>query len=841
MIGSLLRRASARHLLGHPWQLVLALVGVAIGVAVVVAVDLANQSASRGFSLSVDALTGEATHRVVAGPEGLAEEWYVRLRSEAGVRPSAPVVEGFVDLPDHGGRSLRVLGVDVFAEAGIRPAVGGVAAQVEPGALLARGDGAVLLEQDLERLGLSSGDRFTVRHAGRDHELRVLAGVTPERRATATGLRDVLIMDIAAAQELLGRVGRLDRVDLVLDDAAAREAVEAELPPGARLVPADRRAQQLGEMTAAFQLNLQAFSLLALVVGAFLIYNTMTFSVVQRRRLLGLLRAGGATRRELLGVVLGEALVLGVTGTILGLALGTTLAQVLVDLVTRTINDLYFSLAVSELSISAGSLARGAVLGVGMTLVAALLPALEAARVPPRAALSRAYLEQRHRSWLPWLAALGVVLLAIGGFGLVASERGLVVPFAALFVVILGGAVLVPPLLWCAGRALAPVLGRSLGLVGRMAARGLTASLSRTGVAASALVVAVSAVIGVGVMVDSFRTTFADWLDATLHADIYISVAGDGALEPAQRERLLAVPGVATATQSRFVRVGAGERDARLRVFQIPSAAEGGFRFIDGDPETAWQRYRRGEAVLITEPYAWHRELGVGDDVTLTTGSGEQRFPVAGVVRDYGTSEGAIIMARATYDRYWDDPRVDSLGIHASDGVDPERLRERLASAAARGEQRLDLRSDHAIRERSLAIFDRTFTITEVLRLLAILVAVTGVLSALLALALERVREYAVLRAGGLTTRELAALVTGQNALVGLLSGLLAIPLGLALAAALILVINRRSFGWTLELAVDPWILIQAVALAVAAAVAAGLYPAWRVARTPPARAMQED
>ncbi|MFV8834819.1 ABC transporter permease [Aquisalimonas sp.] len=837
---SLLLRASLRYLWRHPWQLGLALLGVAIGVAVVVAVDLANQSASRAFTLSTEALTGQSTHQVVAGPEGIPEDWYVGLRREHGLRPSAPVVEGFVRLPERDDHSLRVLGVDVFAEAGMRPAIGAITGRVPVGELLAYPDGAVMLASDLARLGLEPGDPLTVRHRGRDHTLRVLEGMTPQRELDATGLRDVLIMDVAAAQELLSREGRLDRVDFVLDER--RLAVLSELlPDGARLVEADQRAASLAQMTDAFQLNLQAFSLLALVVGAFLIYNTMTFSVVQRRQLLGMLRATGTTRGEVFRVILLEAAVIGGVGTTAGLLLGLALATVLVDLVTRTIDDLYFALAIRELSVDPASLLRGAALGIGMTIVAALAPAREATAIPPRAALSRSFLEHRRRRWLPLLTVAGVVLGALGVVLLAATGERLTPAFAGLFALILGMALLVPPLLSLSVRLLAPVLGATAGYLGRMTARGVGASLSRTGVAAAALTVAVSAVIGVGVMVDSFRTTFADWLDATLHADVYVSVPGGGAMEPDQRQRLEGVEGVDFVTRSRFVRVGAGDHDARLRVFDIPTPAEEGFRFRAGDPDRAWRAYRDAGAVFVTEPYAWHHGIAVGDTVTLSTARGERPFPVAAVLYDYGTSEGAVIMGRQTYDNHWDDPAVDSLGVYAGDGVSTEGLRERLQSAAAEGEQLLQFQSNREIRTLSLEIFDQTFTITQVLRMLAVLVAVTGVLSALLALSLERAREYAVLRAVGVTPRELGGLVTAQNALVGVLSGLFAMPLGLGLAAALILVINQRSFGWSMDLAVDPWILLQALGLALVAALVAGLYPAWRMARTTPALAMKED
>lgn len=838
--GSLLLRASLRYLWRHPWQLALALLGVAIGVAVVVAVDLANQSASRAFTLSTEALTGEATHQVVAGPEGIPESWYVQLRREQGLRPSAPVVEGFVRLPEHDDHSLRILGVDVFAEGGMRPAIGGIAGSVPVGELLARPDGVVMLASDLTRLDLGAGDALTVRHRGRDHALRILAGMTPQRELDAAGLRDVAIMDIAAAQELLGREGRLDRVDFVLDERRL-EILSGILPDGARLVEADQRAESLAQMTDAFQLNLQAFSLLALVVGAFLIYNTMTFSVVQRRQLLGMLRATGTTRGELFRVILLEAAIIGVVGTLAGLLLGLALATVLVDLVTRTIDDLYFALAIRELSVDPMSLLRGAALGIGMTVIAALAPAREATAIPPRAALSRSFLERSRRRWLPLLSVLGLLLGGAGVALLAATEEQLAPAFAGLFALIVGAALLVPPLLFIAVRMLAPILGAVAGYLGRMTARGVGASLSRTGVAAAALMVAVSAVIGVGVMVDSFRTTFADWLDATLHADVYVSVPGGGAMEPDQRERLEGVQGLDFVTRSRFVRVGASDHDARLRVFDIPPPAEGGFSFRAGDPEAAWRAYRDDGAVFVTEPYAWHNAVSVGDTLALNTSGGEQEFSVAAVLYDYGTSEGAVIMSRETYGDHWDDDAVDSLGVYAADGVTTEALRERLQAAASEGEQVLQFQSNREIRALSLEIFDQTFTITQVLRILAILVAVTGVLSALMALSLERAREYAVMRAVGVTPRELGGLVTAQNALVGLLSGLFAIPLGLGLAAALILVINQRSFGWSMDLAVDPWILVQALGLAVVAALVAGLYPAWRMARTTPALAMKED
>ncbi|MBL8248475.1 MAG: ABC transporter permease, partial [Candidatus Competibacter sp.] len=229
-----------------------------------------------------------------------------------------------------------------------------------------------------------------------------------------------------------------------------------------------------------------------------------------------------------------------------------------------------------------------------------------------------------------------------------------------------------------------------------------------------------------------------------------------------------------------------------------------------------------------------------GDSLELLTDQGMRRFSVAGVFLDYGSEHGRILLHRSGYARYWHDPAVGSAAAFAAPGVNlavlRTRLQERLGSI-----QPLLIRSNRDIQSATLEIFDRTFTITHVLRLLAILVAVVGVLSALLALQLERAREFAVLRAIGMTTAEIGGLVSLQTGFMGAAAGLLAIPTGLLLAAVLIFVINRRAFGWSLPFQVDPLLLLETLALAIIAALLAGLYPIWRMARARPADALRYD
>ncbi|RPH73569.1 MAG: FtsX-like permease family protein, partial [Candidatus Rokuibacteriota bacterium] len=379
MLTGQLARLAVRQLFSHPWQLGLAILGIALGVAVAVSIDLANASALRAFRLSTEAVGGRATHQIVGGPSGLPEDLYRRLRLELGVRRAAPVVEGDVAVAGHAGRTLHVLGIDPFADADFRPYLDGQDRReargrdvlARAGDLVGRAGTALIAATTADGLGLAIGRELAIEVAGARRTLTIVGRLEPADAGSARALEDLLVTDIATAQELFGAAGRLARIDLMVEDEALLARIGQALPAGADLVGAGVQAGATARMILAFQWNLTALSLLALVVGMFLIYQTMTFSVVQRRPLIGSLRALGVTRAEVFALVMSEALVIGVVGTLAGLALGVGMAQGLLRLVTRTINDLYFVLAVREVALDLPALAGSALLGIGATALAA--------------------------------------------------------------------------------------------------------------------------------------------------------------------------------------------------------------------------------------------------------------------------------------------------------------------------------------------------------------------------------------------------------------------------------------------------------------------------------------
>jgi putative ABC transport system permease protein len=840
-VSRLYARAGRRFLQRHPGQLALAIAGIALGVAVVVGVDLASGSARRAFELSAALVSGRATHQLVGVNGTLPEHAYARLRRETPIDRAAPVIETPVRMAALPDRTFTLLGVDPFSESAVRDEVTHRADRIDLARLLTV-PGTVVLPRPLAHaLSADVGSRFALLAGTRETTVEVV-GIVDVDAARRDVAGNFLFADIATAQELTGLAGRITRIDLVLRGPEAA-IVEALRLPGALLLPADSQGSAIVEMTRAFRVNLTALSLLALVVGTFLIYSTLTFLAVRRRQIAGTALALGLARGQLFCVMLAEAMTLGAVGTAAGLLLGHLLGAGLTGLVLRTIEDLYFAGA-TAVRPDAWIYAKGGILGLAATALAAAAPAIAASRTPPRALQSRAQLERVTRRRLPLLAGAGVIVAVAAAALLALDTQGVIAGFAGLFCVVAAAALVAPGLTAWLLRILQAPAGWMGGLPGRLAARGAGASLSRTAIAVTALALAVATVVGIGVMIASFRGSVSAWLDDTLQSDFYLRLAPGVApqaspLRPDALARLRAMPGVAGLSLSRWLRIPSESGSLQLRAIE-PGPKGWGLSIVEGDPEAARASFASGHAVVVSESFARSRRLGVGDAVTLPALAGPVTLEIAGVFRDYSSDRGAVVMTLRAFRHYWQDSALTGVGVYLDHGADAGRLRRALERfAAASGGLQLAARSElHAT---SMRIFERTFTITEVLRWLAGLVAFFGILSALLALELERTREIGVLRTIGFTPGETHRLMVSQTALLGLVAGLIAIPLGLTLAGLLVFVINERAFGWSMEFEIPLRVLAGGLALATAAALAAGVLPAFRLSRMPLAAALRDE
>lgn len=845
----------------------LTVAGIAVGVATMAAILLANASVLSSFTATVDVVAGKAGRTVLADGPGIPEETLERLAwlrtKGVAIVPavSATVALGVRDGGGAGGGEvLELLGIDPVTDPAVREYrfVARTADETSLESLFGifQADAVLVPAPLAERLGLAPGAEVEVLSGGAPHRLRV-AGVLRMEGAARAAAGSVLFADLATAQEILGREGYLDRIDLVLPAGlsdADRNALEASvrdsLPPGVTVGRPERRTATVDRMVRSFRVNLTALGLVALLVGTYFVYNTLSISVLRRRSDIGTVRALGASARSVFLVFLAEGAALGVLGGALGVAFGALLARIALAAVGGTATDFYLPQAAPSFTLDPSALATSFLAGLGASILSALAPAIEAARVAPAASVRHGSVEASRRRAVGPLAAAGLLLLVLAAL---ATRPGPVegLPlfgFASVFLVVAGVSLLAPLAVVTVARLADAPTVRLLGVEARIARANLTGSLSRTAVAVAALAMGISMMVAVAFMVGSFRATVVDWVSQTLKADLFVAPESGrshralGRL-PEEAIRLVeSVPGVSSVDP--FLSFEATRDGAPYTIgsgrFDLV-AAHGDLPMADGSStrHVLARALARGEAV-VSEPYSVKFGVKAGDAITLPALDGPVALRVAGVYRDYSNDRGTVTVDRALFRRLFRMEGAVSLAVRLEPGVAPEEARRRLLAAAS-GRYALRVQTNAALREAALALFDRTFAVTWALEAVAIAVAVLGVFSTLLALVLERRREIALLRVLGASAARVARAVRLEAAALSSLGVVLGVAAGAAMGLILVHVINRQSFGWTIRTDV-PWLFLAgALALVLLATLAAASRPARLAASTDPAAVLKEE
>jgi putative ABC transport system permease protein len=833
-------RLIARPLLREPLRTGLTILAIALGVAVVLAISLAGNAAAGSFRSSLETLAGDSNLEVTAAggvPEGVVGTLAV-LPYPLRIRPRIEGTVTAVDLP----RTAPLLGLDVVAEAdsgqtGAMPVFRGTPD-------FANLDG-VWVSSDLRP---ANGEEIRLRINDYTRPYRVL-GVL----GTSAEAGSVVVMDIAQAQRELGRRGQVDRVLLKVPSDAALETwqqrLRAVLPDGVEVRPAGSQTEGNRRMLGAFRLNLRVLSYISLVVGAFLIYNTISVSVVRRRPEIGILRALGATRRSVLAAFLGEAACLGVAGGLLGCLLGRLLAIGALRMVAATVQSLYVTSRPAPLGLSFSYWIFGLAIGSGVAVAAALAPAREASLVPPVEAMARgerelaARLHQWRDLWLAFVMAAG------GGACALAPEvRGMPFFGYAAALLLVGASAFAMPVLVHALTSLAgAMLRKLLGVEAMLAARSLNGSLRRTAVLTGALSTAIAMMASVGIMVGSFRETVRLWMGNQLQADFYLRPAGGASASqhPTLRadlpQRLESVPGVAFVDRFRAYDITYGGLPATLAGADMRAA--GGYRrltFLSGRPAAeVYAQLADSDAAIVSEPFAHKHDLRAGDSVTLPLGDKRQSFRVVDVYYDYSTEAGYILLDRATLLKYLPDPAPSNVAVYLAPGASPDAVRAGIEQATAG--RSVFIAANRELREQAIRVFDRTFLVTYALEAVSVLVAIIGIAGALLALVMDRRREFGVLRFLGASGGQVKKWILVEAGLIGLLATIAGLILGMALSLILIYVVNKQSFGWTIQFHWPVAVLTGSLALVYLATLAAGLYPARIAARLNPIEVLHEE
>lgn len=845
--------------------------GIALGVAVVVAIRLANASSLAGFKTALDTMSGKVSVEITGSGLGVSEDALADLGWLRAYGAVSPVIEGDALARPAGasaggnptrvaGELVRVLGVDILRDRPFRDYqlldVGTSPTRVSAQeflSLLLDPHTIIVTEKFARRHGLTTGAALTLVIGDRERPFTVRGLLRDEGPARLLD-GNLVLMDIAAAQWAFDRLGHVDRVDVQLRDPATIDTAEREiasrLPEGLSAQRPSRRGAQVERMLAAFHLNLNALSWVALLVGLFLVYNTVSTSVIVRREEIGTLRALGVTSRAVLALFLGEAALLSAVGSALGIGLGRVLADVAVGLTSTTVSTLYVATAAAPPALTLPDALVALGIGVPLSLVAAALPALEASRVTPLAAIRGAdRLETRFRVGARRFVA-PAALLALGAWlATLPAVNGLpVAGFASAFALVFGAALLVPPVLVGVNRLGRRVLGRAFGVAGTLANANLGGAIPRVSVSVAALAVSLSMMVAIAVMIGSFRDTVAYWVGQTLKADLFVGPGGR-ASGPGQAsvsedvERLVSAhPDVAAVDRFRNVPIVFRDTPASLTAgaFDIVSARGA---LVFKAPADGLARMREAvdrDAVVVSEPFANRHGLRVGDRMDLATPGGPRAFEVVGVYFDYSSDRGVVAMDHRTFSRHFGAWRPTGLSVYLRDGADPDAVRDALLRSVAAG-SRIYVYTNASLRAEVLRIFDATFAITYALEVIAILVAIMGVAGTLLTLILERRKEIAMLRLVGADRGQVRRMVVLEAAMLGGASQAVGLVVGLLLSLVLVFVINYQSFGWTIQFRV-PWAFLAQMSLAIIVATAvSGLYPARLASRLAMAQEVGEE
>jgi putative ABC transport system permease protein len=834
-----LARAATREIRGARLLFALAVAGVALGVGSVLSIQLLNQGALGAFAGTVRAVSGDADLSVLPWAGGLDEALLPDVLGAPGVAWAVPLWRAEAALDARPGQGLELVGTDLLAAA---RAASAVPAGSLGAALTTPGWVAVTPELAAEE-GWREGTRIGVSLGSRRATL-VVGAVVDLRRVAPLVSRRLAIMDIAQAQGLLGTRGRIHQIDVRarpgVSAAALSDTLAARLGARARLATPEQRTVEAAGLLAAFRLNLTALSLVSVLVGAFLVHASVRASLARRREELGILRAVGATRAQVLALVLSEAATLGAAGTVVGIPLGWIAARANLAAVSGTLRTVYLVEGIDAVALGPGVLLLAVAVGVGGALAGAFLPGLDASREDPRALLSSLAVEERSRANAGRLLAAGAAAVVLS-----LAVRALAVGIpASAFAVALGVLAAVPLAAPAALSALA-ALPRPRRLGARWGMRTMGARPSGAAVAAGALAVAVSMLVGVTVMVGSFRGSVERWLDATLRADVYVTTPSwrrarsEATLSPAVVARLRAEPGLLGLDLLRQVQtVTAAGR--RISVTGVDASAPGSaarVELVAGDAGAALDAVRQG-AALVSEPLARKAALWPGATLVVHGAAGEVSFPVSGVYRDYGAESGAALVDLASFARAFGPGPPSNAALVLAPGDDPDAAVQRLG-AALQGEA-VTIRSNRTLRGEVLAIFEQTFAVTRLLQGMGLVIAAAGVTLSLLVLARERRGELALYRAIGASRPRLAALFLGRGLALGLTGLVLGAAGGGALALVLVESVNPAFFGWTLGVHV-PWGRLAGQAAAIlAAAAAASVHPALVASRTP-ARELSRD
>jgi putative ABC transport system permease protein len=840
----------------YPLGEALNIVGIGLAVAVYISIQCVNESADRAFSASVEVVTGKADAEIVKRVGILPEDNFLKVIQHPDIKAATPILEKTATLIDKPGEYLRVIGVDFFSNAEFSTfATDKITQEDEKTGVefLTIPEAIGISDRLARRLNLKKGDEIKLQTSTGVKKAKVV-GIFELREEYIGADEHIALMDIAHAQEFFNHVGELSRIDLIRHEGVSMDTLKAALQPylssGAFIQEPKRRSERLVNMTEAFRLNLVALSLVALLVSVFLIYNTTTANVARRYHDIGIWRALGATRAQIRRLFILEAIALAILGSAFGLPLGYFLAQTLVEQASQTISALYVMVSIQKVFFPIEQAGVAVALAMAAAIFGAWIPAKKASEIDPAKALQPANIHLSASQHIPTWSALGILFLGMGVECARQSDRfgPQWLSFGTALFLLLSVAFLCPIVFWTSVK-IAKIIP---GTFWRLAMSQFEMAFTRNVILSASIICAVAMVVGILIMITSFRSTVNQWLQQTVKADIFIaplSSVGAGAQEVLPKNLIDKVKGFIPETHLdtyREITIEYQGTPVRLASIQFNVAAEhGGIRFMEeksrrvARPALLKQSAEK-EWIIVSESFSRRYDVRPRHRIRLMTDSGEKTFRVAGVFQDYTTESGLILIDSKTYQKYWNDKQINSLAIYASKDQPTESLKNSIKEAIKEYGAFM-LYSNRDLRRQVLQIFDQTFAITSLLQSVTMLICAIGIYLNIIVHGMERSRIMAALRAQGVSQWQLQRVYGWEALFLGSIAVGMGIAAGYALSWVLANVINVAFFGWTIAMNIPKKEIVLLGTAALFILIAAAWLASWRLGKQSIAMAIKTD
>ena len=849
----LLRTISWRHVRHHRLRTFLTFLGMALGVAVIVAIALVNRALTTSFQSTIEQIAGKAVLQVSNSESGMAEALLPLVRDTEGVLEVAAAVDGFLPVSGVRAERLYIYGVDLLTDFTMRDHqfAGDGFGFDKALDFIARPDSIAVTESFARRLGLSIGSALELNTSQGKQNYRVRALLKEEGTARVFG-GNFALMDLPVAQLAFGKEGKLDIIDLTVETGTSVETVQTRLRQrlagAAEVERPKKRGEQIESLLTSFRVGLFFVSLIALFVGFFLIYNTVSVSIVQRKREIGTLRCLGMRRSELLRLIVAEALILALVGAIIGCLFGWALAQAALLAVGETVRNLFSSIGLEGSSLSPRELAIALASAVGVALFASFHPAIEALRISPLENARQAVWRPVFAASKSWATRLGIFCMAIAPVMIFVAPRftGSVRQFSVgvvgMLIFLLGLAFFAPLIV----RQVAQILWRStLSLPGvswvetRLASDSLRRNPLRSGITVATMIVSLAAIFTIAAFVNSVRGSLLAWVDQMVTADIIISSGARtaGPRNVSLREEpaagLRGLPGVKIVDLYRLIRANYQGRPIVVESFSaVESARVRTLPMAQGDGARALREMGEGKGAVVSESFQTRFSKQVGESFELVTPSGPVTFKVLGIYIDYSSDIGSVLIDRALYKKYWRDQLVDAFDLWLEPGVDMAALIQKIKEGYGEKYQ-LFISTHRELKDAVLRIMEQSFVVNYAVEIVALVVAIFSVINTLLASILDRTREIGVLRAIGATQSQIRRIIVMEAGWMGLIGGLLGLFAGSVMAYHHVVFNTKLLTGWTFQFYYPYDVAALVVSATVVLCLLAGYGPAKKAAAIP--------